>query len=161
MRRSRGFWAVALLLPILHFLLQVGFGLGARAPDLLTVALLVIAREVRAGAAAGIGFAFGLLEDAFSLLAFGANAVAMSLVGILGARSRDLFVGESVLFLASYVFAGTWMRHALHWALAGSAVREGGMRSLLLEAPLAGLYAAVVGTALLLVTGAWRTEPAG
>jgi len=159
MSRSLGFWGVALLLPVLHFLLQVGFVLGTWAPDLLTVALLILAREVRTGWAAGIGFFFGLLEDAFSVLAFGANAVAMSVVGILGARTRDLFVGESLLFLASYLVLGTWLRHSLHWLLAGEALRAGAARTLLVDAPVAALYAAVVGMVILLATGAWSREP--
>ena len=36
------------------------------------------------GSAAGLGFVFGLLEDAFSILAFGANTIAMTLVGAIG-----------------------------------------------------------------------------
>jgi rod shape-determining protein MreD len=158
-RRSSVFWGVALLLPILHFVLQVGFGLGPRAPDLLTVALLILSREVRTGAAAGIGFTFGLLEDAFSVLAFGANTLAMSVVGILGARSRDLFVGESLGFLASYLVLGTWLRYAIHWVFAGEALRDSGVRLLLVTAPLAALYAAAAGILILLGTGAWRGAP--
>jgi rod shape-determining protein MreD len=159
-KRPLTFWGVALLLPILHFLLQVGFGLGARAPDLLTVALLIVAREVRTGTAAGIGVAFGLLEDSFSVLAFGANAVAMCLVAILGSRSKDLFVGESLLFLGSYLVLGTWLRHALHWVLAGDIVRVGGGQQLLIHGPAAALYAAAAGILILLGTGVWRGEPA-
>jgi len=145
----------------LHFLLHVGFGLGAWAPDLLTVGLLVLAREVRVGVAAGVGFAFGLLEDAFSILAFGANAVALTVVGILGTRSRDLFVGESLTFLVSYLGLGTWLRFALQWLVGG----EGGPRppagqTLLVQAPLAALYAAGVGILLLRVMGAWSAERA-
>lgn len=158
---SRGFilWGVALLLPILHFLLHVGFGLGARAPDLLTVGLLVLARELRVGAAAGVGFAFGLLEDAFSILAFGANAVVLTVIGVLGARSRDLFMGESLVFLASYLALGTWMRFALHGMLAGEEVRGDLSRLLVVEAPLAAVYASGVGVALLLLTGVWGRDP--
>jgi rod shape-determining protein MreD len=119
----------------------------------------MLAREVRIGVAAGVGFAFGLLEDAFSILAFGANAVALTVVGILGARSRDLFVGESLTFLISYLALGTWLRFALQWLLGG----DGGPRppagqALLLQAPVAALYAAGVGVVLLRVMGAWSGE---
>jgi rod shape-determining protein MreD len=156
MRRSYLFWGVVLLFPILHFLLYVGFGLGAWAPDLLTVGLLILAREVRMGTAAGIGFGYGLLEDGFSVLAFGTNALSLSLVAILGARSRDFFVGESLLFLVSYLALGTLLRHFLHWLFAGEAVREIGGRSLLLGAPVAALYAAAVGIIILMGTGIWQ-----
>jgi len=155
-RRSLLFWVVVLLLPLAHFFLHVGFGLGGWAPDLLTVGLLLLAREVRTGTAAGIGFGFGLLEDAFSILAFGANTLALTLVGIAGARSRDLFVGESLLFLVSYLALGTWLRFTLHWLFAGEGVRGPAMEVLVLQAPVAALYAAGVGVLILLMTGAWR-----
>jgi cell shape-determining protein MreD len=156
MRRSPIFWVLAVLLPVLHFLLYVGLGIGIWAPDLLTVALLLLAREVRTSTAAAIGFFFGLLEDAFSILAFGANTLTMTLLGILGSRSRDLFLGESVVFFLSYLAVGTWLRFAIHWALAGEEVRGPAGRVLLLQGPVAALYAAGVGVLFLLLTGTVR-----
>jgi rod shape-determining protein MreD len=152
---------VLVLLPVLHFLLHVGFGLGRVAPDLLAVGLLLAAREVRTGTAAGIGFLLGIMEDAFSLLAFGSNALACSLLGIAGARSRDLFLGESLIFLVTYLVVGTWIRAALHWVLAGDEVRRGAGVALLVEAPVDAGYAAAVGIGILLLTGAWRSDPSG
>jgi rod shape-determining protein MreD len=156
--KSPALWAVAVLLPVLHFLLHVGFGFGAQAPDLLTIGLLVTARHVRPGTAAGLGFALGLVEDSLSTLSFGANATALTVVGFLGARSRDLFMGESLFFLASYLALGTWARMTLHWLLAGEALWAEAPRALLMEAPLGALYAAVIGTILVWVTGAWERE---
>jgi rod shape-determining protein MreD len=155
LRNAPLFWLVALLLPILHFLLHVGLGWGAWSPDLLTVGLLLVAREVRAGTAAAAGFVLGLMEDAFSILAFGANAMALTILGILGARSRDLFVGESVVFMVSYLLLGTWLRHAIHWLVAGGEGRADVTEALLVQAPVAAIYAATVGILLILVTGTW------
>jgi hypothetical protein len=104
--RAWGTWILVAALVFVHFLLHVGLGYGRGAPDLLTVALLLAAREVRVGTAAAVGLLFGLLEDALSVLAFGANAVAMTAIGILGALTRDLFVGDSRLFAVSYFFVG-------------------------------------------------------
>ena len=75
---------------VLHFLLHVGFGFGAGAPDLLTIALLLAAREIGMGRAALLGLCFGLLEDALSVLAFGANTIAMTVAAVGGAFTRDL-----------------------------------------------------------------------
>ena len=55
------------------------------------LALLLAVRETGMGWAGALGFFFGLLEDAFSVLAFGASSLAMTAVGILGSRTRDLF----------------------------------------------------------------------
>ncbi len=156
MRHPFLFWFVVPLLPVLHFLLHVGLGMGAWSPDLLTVGVLLMARELRAGKAAGMGFTLGLLEDAFSILSFGANALTLTLVGIVGARSRDLFLGESMSFLVWYLALGTWLRFALHWLLEAETARGDAFTVLLIEAPVAGLYAAGVGTAILLSTGAWQ-----
>ena len=158
MTRPIVLWGVAFLLPVLHFFLHVGLGIGAWAPDLLTVGLLVTARQVRTGAAAGIGSALGLMEDALSILSFGANAMALTVVGILGARSRELFVGESLVFLASYLALGIWLRRAIHWLLTAEGPREEAIQALLVQAPAGALYGAAVGTLLLTATGAWTRE---
>ena len=148
-------WATVVVLALLHFLLHLGFGLGTIAPDLLTISLLLAAREVGMGTAAGIGFAFGLLLDAFSLIAFGSNAVAMTALGAAGARTRDLFVGDSFFFVVSYLFLGKWVKDLLHWVLVGEAVREPFVQALLVESSVNALYAAGVGVLVVTVTGAW------
>jgi len=158
MRRGPLFWLLVVLLPVGHFMAQVGFGMGALAPDLLTLAVLLVSREMRTSRAAGLGFLFGLMEDAFSILAFGANALTMTLLAVAGSRTRDLFVGESVSFFMGYLFIGTWMRYALHWLVAGSEVRGAAGHVLLVEAPLGAAYVALVGVVLLLGTGALVRE---
>lgn len=150
------FWGMVAVLAALHFLLHLGLGLGREAPDLLTVALLLGARTGGTGVGAGLGFFFGLLEDAFSVLAFGANTVAMTLVGALGARTRDLFVGDSALFVLGYVAAGKWMRDLVYWIVAGETVREPFVQAILVDALLAAPYAGAVGAAFVLAAGGLR-----
>ena len=145
-------------LAVLHFFLRLGLGVGGWAPDLLTVALLVGVRGVGIGTGAGIGFAFGLLEDAFSILAFGANMVAMTVLGALGAQTRDLFVGESLQFYVGYLIVGKWLRDLIHWVLQGEAIRGEFVQSMLIDGLPAALYAALVGTLILTVVGVVR-EP--
>jgi hypothetical protein len=140
-------------LVVAHFVLHVGFGFGRGAPDLLTIGLLVAAREVSLGAAAVVGLVFGLLEDALSVLAFGANTVTMTVIGIAGAFTRDLFVGDSRLFIVSYLFAGKWMRDLLHWLMMSSNLRQPFFAEVILQGMLAAAYAAVVGIALLSLFG--------
>ena len=86
--------------------MHVGFGLGPEVPDMLTIALLLAAREIGIGGATGLGLAFGLLEDSLSVLAFGASSVAMTITGALGATTRNLFVGDSLSFQLSYFILG-------------------------------------------------------
>ena len=158
--RSRALvWFVVVGLFLLHFLLHVGMGLGRGAPDLLTVALLLAAREVGVGSAAGTGLVFGLLEDALSVLSFGANSVSMSILGLLGAVTRDLFVGDSLFFLVSYFVVGKFVRDLIHWTVVGDAVRQSFVDQVLVQGLLGGLYAAAVGIAVMAVTGLWRETP--
>ena len=153
--------AGAIVLMVLHFVMHVGFGWRAGAPDLSTLGLLVLAREVRMGAGAGIGFLLGLLEDALNALAFGASTVAMTVVGAAASRTRDLFVGESATFVALYLFVGKWVRDGIQWVMTASDAREPLERALFVDATLASVYVAVVGLVLVRVFGNWLETGGG
>ena len=151
-------WGVVGFLILSHFGLHLSLGLGESAPDLLVVALLIAAREVDIGRGAGLGFFLGLLDDAFSVLAFGANTFAMTLVGMGGARTRDLFVGDSLFFLTSYLVLGKWMRDFLHWVAVGEGLRESFVDTMLVQSPISAAYAGVVGVVVIAISGlGWET----
>ena len=139
-----GFIAV---LVVLYFLLRVGLGLGSLAPDLLVVALLLAARRARAGWAAGLGLALGVLDGAAHPLTMGAGAVALAALGYLGARSREALSGDSPVVLALYLFAGKWLYDVLFYLLLIERHRAGPVSALVLAAPLAAAYAAAAGLA--------------
>ena len=145
------FWLFIGLLVVIHLALHISLGYGVGAPDLLTVAVLLAARQLSPGGAAAVGFLLGLLVDGVSVTAFGAAAATQTVVGYLGARSRDLFVGDSVLFLAVYLFLGTWIQDALYYGLAAGARRGEPVQALLIQAPIAALYAAAVGTVAVMI----------
>jgi rod shape-determining protein MreD len=139
------FWVFVASLVVAHFGLHLTLGVEGRAPDLLTVAVLLAARQLAGGAAAAVGFSLGLLEDAVSLGAFGAAAITLTLVGYIGARSRDFFMGESALFLGGYLLLGAWLQDALYFALAAGVRRGEPVDALLVAAPIDAAYAAFVG----------------
>lgn len=144
-------WSFVAILVVLNFVLHLALGLGVVAPDLLTVAVLLAARRLPSAAAAALGLVLGMLRDALSIGAFGADAVTLTLLGYLGARSRDLFIGESLTFLGLYLFLGKWLHDVVYYLLAGPAVRGDALVRFLVIAPLASLYAAVAGIAALLI----------
>jgi cell shape-determining protein MreD len=139
-----GFWLLVVLLVVLHFVLRVGMGLQQLAPDLLVIALLLAAREVRAGSAAMLGLGFGILDGALVPFTMGASALALTVLGFAGARTRDLASGDNYLFLAVYLFAGKWLFDTLLFLLTGEVLRTGASY-LLLVSPLTALYAAAAG----------------
>lgn len=146
------FWLFIVALTALHFLLHLTFGLaGPLIPDLLTLAVLLGARQVSSAGASLLGFALGLLSDALSITAFGANALALTVVAFLGARSRNLFIGESVLFVAVYLFIGKWLHDSLHYLLARDLYRADAAAALLVDFPLAALYLSAIGVVLMLL----------
>lgn len=138
---------------VAHFFLRLALGLGPAAPDLLLVGVLLATRRLPAGGAAALGFFLGLLQDALAIVGFGASAVILTLLGYVGARSRDLFVGDSLVFTAAYLFVGIWVFHAAHFLLVGRGLEYGAVSRLLVAGPLAAAYGAAVGVVLL---GAYR-----
>src|SRR5690554_5327790 len=115
--RAWTFWAFIALLVALDFVLHIAIGLGSTAPDLLTVALLLGARRLSGAGAAALGLVLGLLRDALSLIAFGAEVITLTVLGYLGARSRDLFIGEGMLFIGAYLFVGKWLHDVIYFTI--------------------------------------------
>jgi cell shape-determining protein MreD len=146
---------VTFFLVTLHFFLRLGLGYGAGAPDLLTLGILVAARELRSGSAAALGLFLGVLEDSFSILAFGGSAVAFTVIGLVGSRTRDLFVGDSLIFLVSYLMLGKWSRDLIQWLVVGEGVREPFFETMLIQAPVSAIYLTIVGVVAVAATGSW------
>lgn len=128
-----------------HFMLHVALALGPVAPDLVIVALLLASRALGSVAGAALGFVLGLLEDAFTVISFGANVFALAVAGAVGARTRDFFVGDSIPFLAVFFTLGKWCRDLLAWVASDPSARPPLEDLALAESPLAALYTAGVG----------------
>lgn len=142
---GRGAFAVFItLLVILHFLLHVGLGIGAAAPDLIAVAVLIASRRTTAASAALLGLALGLLDDALGIGALGARSIALATVAMLGSWSRRWIEGEGLLFIAAFVFVGKWASEIVLATLARGA-GLGGILGLLTVAPLEAAWAALAG----------------
>ena len=136
-----GLVIVVLALGFFHFLLGPLFDTWFASPNLLACAVLVAARQLRPGAAAGVGFALGLLDDSLAVSHFGLAALLLLLLGYLGSLTRDLFVGEEPLFMGAYLLAGTWLYEAVSYLAVGG----GSLSFLFLRAPLDALATGAVG----------------
>lgn len=139
-----GFRIFIAVLVILHFVLRVGLGLDQLAPDLLVVSLLLAAREIRAGAAAGLGLVLGVLDGSMVPFNLGISALVLTALGFAGARSREIFSGESYLFLALYLFAGKWL-YDIFLSLLTREIFRSGATEFLVMAPMTAIYAAAAG----------------
>ena len=114
----------------------------------MVLALLLASRFLSPGGGAVLGFGLGLLEDAFSMLSFGASVFALTLVGTMGAHVRVLFVGRSILFQSTYFFLGKWVRDLLAWLVSNPGSRDAFVDHVLIESPIAALYVVAAGVAV-------------
>jgi rod shape-determining protein MreD len=147
--RSTAFWTFIVLLVLLHLVLRLALGLTI-VPDLIVVAALLGARRLGGWQAALLGLMLGILADSLTLSGFGATAVAFVIVCYIGARSRNLFEGESILFVAVYALLGAWLIELIRF-LAGGALTDGaGTGYLVTGALLSSLYVAVATVASLI-----------
>ncbi len=111
-----GLAVTVLVLAFLHFALAPLFDSWYFSPNLLVCAVLIAARELRPGAAAGVGFVLGLLEDSMAVSYFGLATILLTLIGFVGSLTRDLFLGEERLFMGTLRLRATcsWVRRETH-----------------------------------------------
>lgn len=142
--RSTAVAVVALLLVALQYTVRPILDWRASV-DFLVIAVLLVAVRVRPGTAALAGFLIGLLSDALTPEAFGAGALAMTVVGYAASQLKATFFAENVLLHAVFVFGGKLAFDAI-FVLAER--RLGGLAlagQLFVWTPLAALLTALVG----------------
>lgn len=147
--------AVLLLLVLLHFSLRPWLGSPRPAPDFLLLALLVYAIRARPGAAAVAGFLVGLISDALTPVAFGAGAMAHTVVGYLAAWGKAVFFAENLAVSAGFFTAGTWLRDVL--VLLGGGHLQGTqlLWQVSVWSPLKAVTTALAGVVILVVFRRW------
>ncbi len=113
-RGRRGPVAVVIAgLVALHFYALPWFGNSQAAPDLLLLAMLLVAIRSRPGMAAAAGFVVGMITDVLSPAQFGAGALAHTIVGYLAAWGRAVFFPDNLLVNAGLFAGGVWLRTLL------------------------------------------------
>ena len=142
------------LLFALHFYLRPRVFDGRAAPDFLLCALMLVAVRSRPGLAAVAGFLVGLASDVLTPSAFGAGALAHTVVAYLAAWGRAVFFPDNLLVNAGLFAGGVWLRNAI--VLLASGTPSGQLSSgLLVWAPLQALSTAAAGLILLLLFRDW------
>jgi rod shape-determining protein MreD len=140
------------LLVLLHFYLRPRLGSARLSPDFLLIALVFFAMRAGPGAGAIAGFVVGLVNDALTPAAFGAGALAHTVVGYLAAWGRAVFFADNLLVNAGFVAVALWVRDLI--LLVASGTPQGRLLvDLTLNTPLQALSTAVFA---LLVLAAFR-----
>ena len=96
------------VLVFLHYTLRPLLAWRA-SPDFLIIALLIVSVRVRPGLAAICGLLLGLASDSVALSAFGAGALAMTLIGFAWSRLKAVFFADHVLLNGFFLFLGKWV----------------------------------------------------
>ena len=150
MSRSRGvvFYGLLCVLIAMHFTVRPMLGWRVNV-DFLVLSVLIIAVRARPGAAAVCGFGLGLMADSLTPAAFGAGALALTVVGFGASWLKSAFFADNAGVNAAFVFLGTWAFDAV-FLLAEHRVRGWELLAqALLWAPLSAALTAVVGIAVL------------
>jgi len=143
---------VMALLVLLHFYLRPRLWSARVSPDFLLIALVFFAMRAGPGAGAIAGFVVGVVNDALTPAAFGAGALAHTVVGYLAAWGRAVFFADNLLVNAAFVAVALWVRDLI--LLLASGTSQGRLLvELTLNSPLQALSTAVFA---LLVSAAFR-----
>ena len=144
-----GAWVVALLTlqytvrPLLGWRVQV---------DFLVIVLLMISVRSRPAIAAFCGLVLGIVTDSLTPGAFGAGALAMTLVGFLSSWLKAAFFTENPVLNATFIFAGKWTFDLVYLTAARQTSGSDFAAQLFLWSPLAAALTAVAGLAVLVAS---------
>lgn len=98
---------VCIILIALHYTLRPLLGWRASV-DFLLISLVFGAVRMRPGGAAIYGFLIGLAADSLALGAFGAGALAGTLVGFAASWLKAVFFADNLALNAFFLFLGKW-----------------------------------------------------
>jgi rod shape-determining protein MreD len=155
-----GVAVVLALLTAAHFVLRPRLGDPRFAPDFLLIALLFFAIRVRPMAGTAAGFALGLVNDAVAPTAFGATALALTVVGYLAGWLKAIVFADNLLITALFVFSAAWIRDAIEVLAAHQLVGGALAWQLLAFSPLAAVSTAAAATVTLVVFRRWLRQGA-
>lgn len=148
------------VLIFLHYTLRPLLAWRASA-DFLIIALLLAAVRVRPGLAAIFGFVLGLASDSVALGAFGAGALAMTLIGFSWSRLKAVFFADHVLLNGFFLFLGKWAYEILMHLMARRIHGVELVMQLLVWSALSAAVTAVAGViALMLLRPVLETRAA-
>jgi rod shape-determining protein MreD len=152
MRRGPGIGLIILFIVLvcLHYSVRPLLDWRASA-DFLVIGVLLVSVRVRPGVAAVLGFVSGVIADALAPSAFGAAALAFTVVAFGASWLKEAFFAEHVALNAIFLFAG---KLAFDTAFLLAEGRLGGTALLVqigVWSALSALVTAFVGLAMMLL----------
>ncbi len=139
------------VLVLLHFSLRPALGWRAEI-DFLLIAVLLAAVRLRPGTASLVGCIVGLIADSLTPNAFGAGALAMTIVAYLASWLKAVFFADNLALNGFFFFAGQWA-YKIIYLIAAHQTRDqlDLLQQILVWAPLSAAVTAVAGVVLLVL----------
>src|SRR6185312_4334601 len=139
---------VCAILIVLHYTLRPLLAWRASI-DFLVVALLIGSVRLRPGTAALYGFLLGLVSDSLSVSAFGAAALAMSVVGFAASWLKAVFFADNLALNGFFLFLAKWLFDLIFLLVSQRASGAELAMQLFVWSPLSAAVTAVAGVVVL------------
>jgi len=135
---------VCLILIVLHYTLRPLLGWRASI-DFLLIALVFGAVRMRPASAAIFGFALGLATDSLALGAFGAGALAATIVGFAASWLKAVFFADNLALNGFFLFMGKWLFDLVYVLMERRMHGTEMLMQIIVWSPLAAAVTAVAG----------------
>jgi len=136
---------VCLILIVLHYTLRPLLGWRASI-DFLLIALVFGAVRMRPAGAAVYGFVLGIAADSLALGAFGAGALAATIVGFAASWLKAVFFADNLALNAFFLFIGKWLFDLVYVLMERRMHGVEMLMQIIVWSPLAAAVTALAGT---------------
>ena len=135
---------VCVILIVLHYTLRPLLGWRASI-DFLLIALVFGAVRMRPAGAAVFGFALGIAADSLALGAFGAGALAATIVAFSASWLKAVFFADNLALNAFFLFVGKWLFDLVYVLMERRMHGVEMLMQIIVWSPLAAAVTAVAG----------------
>jgi rod shape-determining protein MreD len=135
---------VCIILIVLHYTLRPLLGWRASI-DFLLIALVFGAVRMRPAGAALYGFVLGIAADSLALGAFGAGALAATIVAFSASWLKAVFFADNLALNAFFLFVGKWLFDLVYVLMERRMHGVEMLMQIIVWSPLAAAVTAVAG----------------
>lgn len=135
---------VVLILIVLHYTLRPLLG-WRTSIDFLLIAIVFGAVRVRPAGAAVYGLVIGLAADSLTFGAFGAGALAATIVGFSASYLKAVFFADNLALNGFFIFAGKWLFDLVYVLMERHMQTTEMLRQVIVWSPLSAAVTAVAG----------------
>ena len=142
--------AACAILIVMHYTVRPLLGWRSSI-DFLLIALVFGSVRIRPASAAVYGLVLGLSADSLSLGAFGAGALAATIVGFSSSWLKAVFFADNFALNTFFLFAGKWVFDLVYVLMARRMLGMEMLVQLVLWTPVAAVVTALSGAVIIAI----------